>query len=82
MNIPIQPLHRFDYNDLDKDRPLPCRCGFTAPGEIIEYYRFYHVLGCMRCQSRLAIVGHPVPVSPRSMDILSRWQEEMDSMVA
>jgi hypothetical protein len=79
MNKPAQPVQSFGYDDLEKELPLPCPCGFTAPGEIVEYYRLYHVLGCMRCQTRLAIVAHPVPDVSRQMDIR---REELNSMVA
>ena len=63
MNATVKQLHRFDYQDDAKDAPLPCRCGFTAPGKIVEYYRFYHVLACMHCLTPLALVDHPVPLA-------------------
>ena len=55
----IQELRRYEYQDPAKERAFYCLCGVLAPPEIIEYYRFYHVLGCMRCRTPLAVVDHP-----------------------
>lgn len=55
-------LRRYDYHDPSKETALYCRCGFVAPGEITEYYRHYHVLGCARCRTPLALVDHPLSV--------------------
>ncbi|MBL0057608.1 MAG: hypothetical protein IPP35_00425 [Elusimicrobia bacterium] len=60
MKSSLAPIRRFDYHNPAKEAPLYCPCGFTAPGEIVEYYRFYHVLGCSRCRTHLALVDHPV----------------------
>ncbi|HMU75506.1 MAG TPA: hypothetical protein PKZ00_02335 [Elusimicrobiota bacterium] len=53
-------LRRYDYHDSAKDGALYCRCGTVAPAEITEYYRHYHVLGCTRCRTPLALVDHPL----------------------
>lgn len=55
-----KPLRRYQYQDAAKEAPLYCPCGMIAPGEIVEYYRYYHVLGCMRCRTHLAMVDHPI----------------------
>src|SRR6185436_15114210 len=73
MNTAVRALPRFNYNDDAKNEPLACPCGFAAPGEIVEYYRFYHVLGCMRCRAALALVDHPVPAAPRRTGVFPRW---------
>lgn len=76
MNTPIKPLARFDYENVAKDLPLHCQCGLAAPGEIVEYYRLYHILGCMKCRTPLAVVEHPVPVAPSlTADQPNRWDE-------
>lgn len=82
MNTPIKPLARFDYEDVAKDLPLHCHCGVAAPGEIVEYYRLYHVLGCMNCRTPLAVVEHPVPVAPRRTADQPTRRDEPQALVA
>lgn len=82
MNTPIKPLARFDYEDVAKEFPLHCQCGLAAPGEIVEYYRLYHVLGCMNCRTPLAVVEHPVPVAPRRTADQPNRRDEPQALVA
>lgn len=74
MNDAIQPLPQFDYFDPAKEAPLRCRCGHAAPGEIIEYYRCHHVLGCAHCGRRLAEVSHPTPAAA-GIEALPMWDQ-------
>lgn len=74
MSIPTRLLKRFDYFDSSKEAPLTCRCGCFAPGEIIEYYRHFHILGCMRCGNHLALVTHPTPAA-EGIEALPRWKQ-------
>jgi hypothetical protein len=61
MNAVIAPLPQFDHFNPRKDDPIRCRCGHLAAGEVIDYFRRYHILGCARCGAQLAIVDHPTP---------------------
>ena len=74
MNADIATLPQFDYFDPRKEDTFRCRCGHKAPGEIIEYFRHYHILGCARCSAQLAIVEHPTPAG-EGVDALPHWAQ-------